>query len=64
MPAPQTPDFASKPASPFSPGFSRDRDLERARGLNRPADSNLDANDRADDPAPDRWIHISPGDPD
>ena len=62
MPAPYTPHPLPRPAAPVSPGFSRDRDLERARGLNRPADSNLNANDRRDDPRPGRDIHFSPGD--
>lgn len=62
MPAHVTPFPAFRPFAGQSPGFSRDRDLERVRGLNRPADSNLDANDRRDDPSPDRPIHFSPGD--
>ena len=42
------------------PGFSRDPELERVRGLKRPAESNLSGDDHADDPAPDRHIHFSP----
>lgn len=47
MPQPPTPDDA---------GFSRDKDLERGRGLNRPADADLDATERSADPAPDEHI--------
>ena len=42
------------------PGFSRDPELERVRGLKRPAASEMSAADHADDPAPDRHIHFSP----
>jgi hypothetical protein len=42
------------------PGFSRDPGLERTRGGDRPAASNMSGDDHADDPAPDRHIHFSP----
>lgn len=42
------------------PGFSRDPGLEKARGLGRPAASEMSGEDHADDPAPDRHIHFSP----
>ena len=42
------------------PGFSRDPELEKARGGDRPAASNMSGDDHADDPAPDRHIHFAP----
>jgi len=42
------------------PGFSRDPELEKARGTGRPAKSEMSGEDRADDPAPERHIHFSP----
>ncbi|MDQ8028433.1 MAG: hypothetical protein REJ23_06880 [Brevundimonas sp.] len=42
------------------PGFSRDPELEKMRGLGRPAASEMSGEDHSDDPAPDRHIHFSP----
>ncbi len=42
--------------NPREPGWSRDQDLEKARGLKRPADAEMDATDRSDDPKPDEHI--------
>lgn len=42
------------------PGFSRDPELEKTRGLDRPAASEMSGDDHADDPAPERHIHFSP----
>ncbi|GAA0611474.1 hypothetical protein GCM10009422_02950 [Brevundimonas kwangchunensis] len=42
------------------PGFSRDPELEKTRGLGRPAASEMSGEDHSDDPAPDRHIHFSP----
>lgn len=42
------------------PGFSRDPELEKARGLGRPAASEMSGEDHSDDPAPERHIHFSP----
>lgn len=42
------------------PGFSRDPELEKARGTGRPAASEMSGEDHADDPAPERHIHFSP----
>ncbi|MFN3557845.1 MAG: hypothetical protein ACK4UQ_01065 [Brevundimonas sp.] len=42
------------------PGFSRDPELELARGTGRPAASEMSGEDHSDDPAPDRHIHFSP----
>ena len=42
------------------PGFSRDPELELARGTGRPAASEMSGDDHSDDPAPDKHIHFSP----
>ena len=42
------------------PGFSRDPELEEARGTGRPAASEMSGEDHSDDPAPERHIHFSP----
>lgn len=42
------------------PGFSRDPELEKTRGGQRPAASEMSGEDHSDDPAPDRHIHFSP----
>lgn len=42
------------------PGFSRDPELERTRGTQRPAASEMSGEDHSDDPAPERHIHFSP----
>lgn len=46
--------------SPTDPGFSRDPELEKARGTHRPANSEMSGEDHSDDPTPDRHIHFSP----
>lgn len=46
--------------SPADPGFSRDPELEQARGTGRPAKSEMSGEDHTDDPAPNRHIHFSP----
>jgi hypothetical protein len=46
--------------SPTDPGFSRDPELEQARGTGRPAKSEMSGEDHTDDPAPERHIHFSP----
>lgn len=46
-----------------SPGFSRDKDLEDARNLGRPADADLGADERGADRRPDSHIDYAP-DPD
>ena len=38
------------------PGFSRDKDLERARGLKRPANAEMDATERSADRKPEEHI--------
>jgi len=43
--------------SPRQPeGFSRDKDMEKARGLKRPARGDLDATERSADRKPDEHI--------
>lgn len=42
------------------PGFSRDPGLEKTRGGDRPAASEMSGEDHSDDPAPERHIHFSP----
>ncbi len=37
-------------------GFSRDKDLEEARGLDRPARADMDADERSADRKPDEHI--------
>ena len=41
------------PAPREREGFTRDKDLERSRGLSRPADSEMDATERGADRRPD-----------
>ena len=38
------------------PGFSRDKDMERARGSKGPANADLDATERSADRKPDEHI--------
>lgn len=58
-----TDDRKSNPSEDRKPGFSRDVDLEDARDSDRPADANMDFDDRSADSKPNRDIHVSP-DPD
>lgn len=58
----QDPSTADRTAelTPGDPGFSRDPALEAGRGLDRPARAELNADDRTDDPNPERHIHFAP----
>lgn len=46
----------SRNASEQRPGFSRDKDLEDRRGLDRPAEAEMDATERSADRRPDEHI--------
>ncbi|HXV28976.1 MAG TPA: hypothetical protein VD840_01465 [Sinorhizobium sp.] len=44
------------PSPERRPGFSRDKDLERGRDLDRPADAEMDATERSADRKPEEHI--------